>query len=223
MKKRIKIGCLALVVLVVIALVANGISKWNDAPTQHFNFLNSADVVRSVTFERIQKDSTLSDTYAVNLDVKPNKEVIEKVTEGNYRITVWNQDETYYNSTDFKVVLEDPTKSNYQLYRFDLAMDKIYAIVYLNALYEGNSFAEQMAKAAGTSRERLKIEQFYDGVFPFFVPETYTYRTFVDINDKLPKKIKYGEMVYGLFAFPKTLEDDEIETELYRQIIEKMK
>lgn len=168
-------------------------------------------------------DTTTADSYTINLTVKPNKEVIGQVPEGDYKITVWNQDETYYNSTYFTVKLKDPKKSNYQLYRFDLAMDKIYAIVYLNALYEGNSFAEEMARAAGTSREKLKVEQLYDGAEPFFVSEDYAFRTFVDLDKKMPKKVKYGEMVYGLFSFPKAFEDEEIQPELYRQIIEKMK
>lgn len=136
---------------------------------------------------------------------------------------MWNQDKTLFKSTVFKIKLKDGEKSNYQPYRFDLAMDKIYAIVNLNALYEGNWFATHMANAVGPKLERLKIEKLYDGSRFFFIPETYTYRTFIDIDDKLPKKVKYGEVVYGLFEIPKTLPENKIQEAIYTQILEKVK
>lgn len=223
MKKYLKIGCLVIVVLVVISIVGVTIERWHDAPTQSIAFLNTSDVTRSVTFERIEDDGKLADTYTIENDIKPNQTVIEKVPEGNYKVKIWNQDESLYKSTDFKVILKDPKKSNFQLYRFDLAMDKVYAIVNLNALYEGNSFAEYMSNAVGTKREKLQIEKLYDGGEPFFVSETYTFRTFVDTDDKIPTKVKHGEVVYGLFSFPKVLPETQMETVLLEQISQKLK
>lgn len=223
MKKPVKIGCLFLFILGIIGVVAVAIERWHDGPIQSIAFLNTSDTIRSVTFERFENDSSLADTYTVDSEIKPGRTVIGKVPAGNYKVRVWNPDKSLYKSVDFKIVLKDPEKSNFQLYRFDLAMDKIYAVVNLNALYEGDSFADYMSNAVGTRRENLKIEKLYDGGRPFFVPETYTFRTFIDTDDKLPKEVKYGEMVYGLFAFPKTLPEDEIETELYMQISQKMK
>lgn len=223
MKKLFKIGCLALVALVVVAITVTAIQKWHDAPTQSIMFLNTGSSTRSVTFEKIGEDGKLSDTYVVENDLKPNQTLIEKVPAGNYRIKVWNKDESLYKSADYKFVLQDPKESNYQLYRFDLAMDKIFCIVNLNALYEGNSFADYMSDAVGTKREKLKIEKLYDASAPFLVPETYTSRTFVDMKDKIPTKVKYGEVVYGLFAFPKSLEEDQVQTALFEQIAEKIR
>lgn len=223
MKKFIKIGCLIFFILVIIAIVGVSIEKWNNAPTQSIAFLNTSDVTRSITFERIEKNGKLADTYTVDSEIKPNRTLVEKVPAGNYKVSVWNQDKSLYKSTIFEIRLKDPSESNYQLYRFDLAMDKIYAIVNLNALYEGNWFATHMANAVGTKNEKLKIEKLYDGSQFFFIPETYTYRTFIDTDDKVPTKVKYGEMVYGLFQFSKTLPDDEIEEALYTQILEKVK
>lgn len=223
MKNFFKITGLVLAVLVVISIVGVSIERWHDAPTQSIAFLNTAGVTRSVTFERIEKDGKLADAYTIENDVRPNQTVIEKVPAGNYKVKVWNQDESLYKSVDFKVMLNDPQKSNYQLYRFDLAMDKIYAIVNLNALYEGNSFADYMSNAVGTKREKLRVEKLYDGGVPFFVPETYTFRTFIDIDDKIPAKVRYGEVVYGLFAFPKALPEDHIQAVLLEQISGKLK
>lgn len=227
MQKKFKIGCLALVILGVIGIIGMivgvSIQKWHDGPTQSIAFLNTADVVRSVTFERIEENGNLADVYTVDSEIKPGKELIERAAPGNYKVKVWNPDKSLYNSTDFEVKLKDPKKSEHLLYRFDLAMDKIYAVVNLNALYEGKSFAEYMSNAVGTRQEKLRIEKLYDGSAPFFVPETYTARTFVDINDEIPSEVKYGEIVYGLFAFPKDLPEDQINGALLAQISEKIK
>jgi hypothetical protein len=223
LNKFFKTGCLVIVILGVIGIVGVAIERWHDAPTQSIAFLNTANVTRSVTFERIAADGKLASTYTIENDIKPNQMVIEKVPEGNYKVKVWNQDESLYKSTDFKVTLKGSKKSNFQLYRFDLAMDKVYAIVNLNALYEGNSIAKHMSNAVGTNRGKLQIEKLYDGGIPFFVQETYTLRTFVDTDDKIPTKVKYGEVVYGLFSFPKELPEDQMESVLFEQISKKMK
>lgn len=223
MNKFFKIGCLVVVGFVVIVMIGATIAKWYEDPTQSIAFLNSGSVARSVTFERIGADGKLSDTYTVDSTLEPNQTLIEKVTEGNYKVSVWNLDKNLYKSIEYKITLKNPKKSNYQLYRFDLAMDKIYTIVNLNALYEGNAFSDYMSKAVGTKRDQLRIEKFYDGGSLFIVPETYTDRTFVDIDDKIPTNVKYGEVVYGLFAFDKSLPEDQIQDNLFNQIGNKIK
>jgi hypothetical protein len=223
MNKFFRIGCLIIFILGIIAIVGVSIERWHDSPTQTIAFLNTSDATRSVTFERIENDGKLAETYTIDSDIKPNQTIIEKVPAGNYKVSVWNQDKSLYKSTDFEVKLKDPKKSNYQLYRYDIAMDKIYAVVNLNALYKGNWFADYMANSTGTKLEKLRIEKLYYGGQLFFVRENYTSRTFIDIDDKLPKKVKYGEVVYGLFEFPKTLPDNQIEAAIYTQIAEKMK
>lgn len=221
MNKFFKVGCLIIFILGMLGIVGVLLERWYNVPSQSIALLNTSEVVRSVTFERIEKNGKLADTYTINNDIKPNQTIIEKVPAGNYKVTVWNEDKSLFGSTVYKVQLKDPKKSDHQLYRFDISMDKIYAIVALNALYEGNSFASHMANAVGTKREKLKIEKLYDGSRFFFIPEAYTSRTFVDIDDKLPKNVKYGEMVYGLFAFSKTIPHDEFEAAIYAQILEK--
>jgi hypothetical protein len=223
MNKFFKIGCLLIVVLALIGIIGVSVERWNNAPTQSIAFLNSGTVTRSVTFERIGADGKLSDTYTVDSNIEPNQTLIEKVPEGNYKISVWNLDKNLYKSTEYKITLSNPKESNYELYRFDLAMDKVYAVVNLNALYEGNSFTDYMSNAAGTKQERLKIEKLYDGGTLFLVPETYTDRTFVDVKDKIPTNVKYGEVVYGLFVFSKTLTEDQIQVSLFNQISNKVK
>jgi len=223
MNKFFKIGCLVVVGFVAIIMIGASIGKWYEDPTQSIAFLNSGSVARSVTFERIGADGKLSDTYTVDSTLEPNQTLIEKVTEGNYKVSVWNLDKNLYKSIEYKITLKNPKESNYQLYRFDLAMDKIYTIVNLNALYEGNAFADYMSKAVGTKRDQLRIEKIYDGGSLFIVPETYTDRTFVDVDDKIPTNVKYGEVVYGLFAFEKSLPEDQIQDNLFNQIRNKIK
>lgn len=223
MNKFFKVGCLIIFILGMLGIVGVLLEKWYDVPAQSIALLNTSDVVRSVTFEQIEKNGKLADSYTINRHIKPNQTLIEKVPAGNYKVTVWNEDKSLFGSTAFKAQLKDPKKSDYQLYRFDLSMDKIYAIVALNSIYEGNSFATHMANAAGSKRENLKIEKLFDGGRFFLIPETYTSRTFVDIDDSLPKNVKYGEMVYGLFAFSKTEPHKGIESAIYAQILEKVK
>lgn len=221
MNKFFKVGCLIIFILVGLGIAGASLKIWYEDPSQSIAFLNISEVARSVTFERVEKNGKLADSYTIDSDIQPNETLIKKVPDGDYKVTVWNKDNSLFGSTDFKVQLKDPKKSSYELYRFDLAMDKIYTIVDLNAMYKGNSFATHMANAVGTKREKLQIEKLYDGSHFFLVPETYTSRTFVDIDDKLPKNVKYGEMVYGLFAFSKTVPRNEIETAIYAQILKK--
>lgn len=223
MNKFFKIGCLLVVLLVCIAIVGVTIEKWTTAPTQSIAFLNSSEAAKSVTFERIGADGKLADTYTVDSTVEPNQTVIEKVPQGHYKISVWNLDKSLYKATESKITLKNPKESNDQLYRFDVAMDKIYTIVNLNALYEGNTFADYMSKAVGTKNNRLKIEKFYDGATLFFIPETFTFRTFIDLDDKIPTKVSYGEVVYGLFQFPKTLPEEQLQEALFKRIGAKLR
>ncbi len=42
-------------------------------------------------------------------------------------------------------------------------------------------------------------------------------------NYILPTNVKYGEVVYGLFAFEKSLPEDQIQDNLFNQISNKIK
>lgn len=223
MKKTVKIGSLIFVIFVLIVVVGTVISKWKNGPTQSFTFLNSGYSNRSVTFERIEKEGKLEDSYMINNELNLNQYAYDQVPIGKYLVSVWNSDKTLFNSFEFDVVNKESEKDLHQPIRLDLAMDKMYTIVNLNALYEGESFAEFMSNAAGTKQSKIKFEKFYDGSLPFFVADEYASRTFVDIDDEIPSKVKYGEMVYGLFAFPKNLPKDQVEAEIYLQIGKKLK
>lgn len=218
MKRFLKIGCIGIAVFVVVIMIVASIWESNAPATQSIAFLNTGNAMRSVTFERVKADGQLADTYAITNELKPDETVIERVTEGIYKIKVWDASETLVGSADFEVKLKNPEESDYQLYRFDLAMDKVFAVVNLNSMYEGNAFAEHMAKAVGTQRDYLKVEKLYDGRAPFLVPENFTSRTFVDLSDAIPSSVKYGQVVYGLFALPKTLREDQLQTTLLSQI-----
>ncbi|RWW91779.1 hypothetical protein [Flavobacterium cerinum] len=223
MKKPFKIGCLVIFVIGLLLMIGQAIWVSKEGPTQAFTFLNSGGATRSVTFERIDKDGKPQDVYTINNVMKTDQFIHNQIPVGDYKVSVWNADKSLFKSFDFKVALQDPEKTNHYPFRLDVAMDKMYTIVNMNALYEGNSLAEFMSKAAGTKQSGIKFEKFYDGSVPFFVPEEYAARTFVDVDGKIPSKVKYGEMVYGLFAFPKSLPKDQVEAEIVSQIAEKIK
>ncbi len=214
MNKIVKIGGIVLGVLFLAAAIMGTIAEKSDGPRQSFKFINTSNAVKSVTFEMIEENDSLSGTWYVNEEIQPNSSIIKRIPEGRYKIEVWDDKELLYQETEFSFQLKDPTQSDFQLYRFDLAMDKKFALVYLNAVYSGNALAEEMSKAIGTNSTSLQVKKIYDGQHPFLVSEQYTGRTFIDLEDGLPSSVKYGEVVYGLFHLDNTL----TESELYQQI-----
>ncbi|OJV52779.1 MAG: hypothetical protein BGO31_03190 [Bacteroidetes bacterium 43-16] len=223
MKKPVRIGCLLFLVLGLALILGQFLWKWKEGPTQAFTFLNTAAVSRSVTFEKIGKEGTLEKIYTIDNKLAHNQFSYNQVPPGNYQVTIWNDDKSELKTFDFQVILNDAEKTNHQPFRLDIALDKVYAVVHLNVLYEGEAFASFMSKAAGTHQTKLQFEKFYDGSKPFYVADEYTTRTFIDIDDKIPSKVKYGELVYGLFAFPKSLSKDQVEAEIIAQIKSKIK
>lgn len=223
MKKAYKIGCVGLVAFFIIGFFLNKAVETHDGPRQSIKFLNSSSTTKSVTFEMRDKNGVVDTTiYYVDEFVKPNESVIKRIPEGDYVIKVWNADNSLHNKTDFVCKLPVPGESCYDLYRFDLAMDKVYIVACLNYVYEGGDFATHMSNAMGTQYNDLKIEKGYNGKSPFMVSENYTGRTFVDLEDALPSSKKYGQIVYGLFDIPENLEGDEALAKLNEKIAAKL-
>ncbi|GAA3645286.1 hypothetical protein [Flavivirga jejuensis] len=212
MKKVFKIGCGGLLILFIIAMVLGQIDENQKGPRQSFEVINTGTKNLLVTFELINKDGTPSKIYYIKEVVKPNEFVIKRIPEGKYEIITWNEDQSkLIKSTDFEFKLKKPEESDYSLYRFDAAMDKNFAVLFLNVLYEGNSFSEHMSKSVGNDANTIQAMAFYDGSKPFFVADKYTDRNFLDYNDNsLPDEISYGDRVYGLFPFENTLSKKDI-------------
>lgn len=223
MKKPFKIGCLIFLVIGLVLMIGQFIWNWKEGPTQTFALLNTAEITRSVTFEKKGKKEDSTGVYTIDNTLKKGNFEYVQVTPGKYTVSIWNADKSLYKSFDYPVILENPNKTNYQPFRLDIALDKVFTVVNLNFLYEGNAFSEFMSNAVGSKQTKLKFEKFYKGDEPFFIPDEYTGRTFVDLDDKIPSKVKYGEMVYGLFAFPRTLPKEQVEAEILTQIASKMK
>ncbi|MBD3583509.1 hypothetical protein [Flavobacterium selenitireducens] len=221
MKRFLKIGCGAILGFIAITMVVAAIVESNSAPTQSIMFLNTGPELRTVTLEMVGADGKLSDGYYIHSEVACGQTLVERVPEGDYHIKVWRPDDSLAHSVDFKVALPDSTQSNYELYRFDLSADKVFALVNLNFLYEGNSFASHMSKAVGTKRERPGVAQMYDGTKPFLIEDTYSSQKFVDVHESLPHDIQYGNMVYGLFPIPGKLPEQEFENYLLKKITDK--
>ncbi|MBO6515604.1 MAG: hypothetical protein JJ975_03545 [Bacteroidia bacterium] len=218
MRKLGKIILIVVGLFIVAAIVMGRMAEKADGPRQSFQFLNTSEAVKSVTFEMINDDGTMSNTWYANEEVGPGDDVIKRLPPGNYLIKVWDDQESLYDTCWFAFQLPDAEKSNHHLMRFDLAMNKTFAVAYLNAVYSGNSFAEHMSEAVGTNAETLRLEETYDGTLPFMVEDKYTRRTWVGLGEKLPGKIKYGEVVYGLFAFPGDTPPDQLSKALYDEV-----
>lgn len=152
MKKILKIAGIIIEILVVLAIVLGIITERVDGPRQSFAFVNSSDEKKAVTFEKILDDGSYEDGYYTNTTIEPGITAIDRLPPGNYRITVWDtQDEFYGEVGKYHFNLPD-TKSSYDLIHFNPALDKKWAVVTLNHMYQGNALSESLSSAMGTNR-----------------------------------------------------------------------
>ncbi|HPW50770.1 MAG TPA: hypothetical protein PK419_12470 [Spirochaetota bacterium] len=173
-------------------------------PTQTIQIINTGTDKCSLTLEAYTAEGVLSDKYAVDETIEPQKAVFTQVYEGIYLISVWAADGKLIRKFDKISIKLSEGKSIYTPIVIDTALDKNFALVNLNYLYSGGSFAENMSKSLGTHSDDLKILHYYSGSSPFFVPEKYrSDLTFVDVfTEKLPEETVYGNIVYGLIPVP---------------------
>ena len=222
MTKFFKILGIVFCGLIVLSLVFSTIDERQNGPRQSFEFLNTSCCTKSVTFEGFNDNDQLSNTWSINDSIKASDILINRIKPNKYKVTVWTDQGALHNEMVFKFDLENPNESSYELYRFDLAMDKHFAIVNLNAIYSGGSFAEIMSETVGTNQSSINIVEIYDGSVPFLVSEEYTNRTFVDLKDKLPSEVRYGEVVYGLFYYPSSLSENQAHDYVLKQVYDKL-
>ncbi|WP_300485992.1 hypothetical protein [Flavobacterium sp.] len=223
MKKIFKIGCVAFIALIAIAYAIYYIQNGPTGPTQSIKFMNTGTELRSVTFEQIMPDGKLEKIYTIDQKIKPGESLIKQVPAGNYKVSVWDTNDSLVKASDYKLVLPNPDESNYELMRFDLAVDKLFVLVNMNSLYEGNAIAEHMANAAGTKSNGIRIAKVYEGDLPFLIEEAYTIRTIIDLEEDFPSSKKYGNVIYGLFAIPKDLPKEQLQRALMEEIVKKTK
>lgn len=221
MKKALKIIGIVFVILIIASAILGTIADKHDGPRQSFLLVNTSETTKSVTFDLINENDTAKEGRYLNETVLANESVIKRIPEGKYTISVWDEDDYLYDETEFEFKLKNSEESDYSLYRFDLAMDKNFFVLNLNALYSGNDFAEHMSNAVGTNNSQIEITKSYKSNIPFLIPDQYTGKTFIDLNEDLPTNIKYGESVYGLFFVSDTLNDSETSQLLYQKAINK--
>lgn len=207
--------------LIIASAILGTIADKHDGPRQSFKLLNTSSMIMSVTFDLINEKDTASKGRYINETILPNESIIKRIPEGKYNISVWDEEDYLYKETEFEFQLKTPEESDYSLYRFDIAMDKNFFVLNLNALYSGNDFAEHMSNAVGTNKNQIEITKTYKSNTPFLVPDQYTGKTFLDIYDDLPKDIKYGESVYGLFYLSDTLSETKTSSRLYQKALNK--
>ena len=219
MKIIIRILFVIIGLLFVGGFVLGEVAEAYDGPMQSFRLLNTSKTKKSVTFEWIDNDGNPSNIWSVDEVLEPNYKIIKRINPGRYIVKVWDEEDNLLKEFEFQFELENPEESNYNLYRFDLAMDKYFTVIDLNAVYEGNSLAESLSTAVGTNKQALTIKEIYKGDLPFLIPETITNRTFVELNESIPSRIKFGEIVYGLFAVSDTLNESEMYTYISEKLI----
>lgn len=215
MKKYLKYVGIFFAAMFVITIIIAVTERMVYGPTQAFIFFNTSNEARSITFNKIFEDGTVEKMYTIDTILKPNNVVYKNIPADNYQIQIWDSKEYLVDSFDLKIVLEDSTKSETNAYRIDLALDKVFAVVNLNALYEKSVFSY-------SNNETLKLGKLYDGKAPFFVDKQYTIYTFIDIHEDLPSSIKARQTLYGLFAIPASLPESELLSYIVKQIEPKM-
>lgn len=196
MKIILKIILIVVGILFFGGLVLGIIADIHDGNRQFFRLYNTSNESKSTTFESFSNDGTLSKEWSVDKIVNPGEQITATVLPGKYLVKVWNQKDSLDNQFEFN--LENPDESNYNLYRFDLAMDKEFFLVNKNAMYDGNSLSNTIATALGTKQQSVVYEAFYEGNRPFLIPEVYSKSTFIDLDEELPDRKKIGETIYQL-------------------------
>lgn len=200
MKTIIKIGIGFIVFLILGGIILGAIANEQDGARQHFRLFNTSKDQKSVTFEMIYENGTPSNVWAINEIINPGNTVNKTLLPGTYLVKIWNHEDVLEGKFNFSFSLPNPEESNYNYYRFDLAMDKDFRILDMAAAYSGNSLANTMSKAVGTHQDNVLVLETYKGNMPFLIPESYTNRTFVDVYEDMPNQIKYGELIYKLEA-----------------------
>ncbi|MBG6131103.1 hypothetical protein IWQ47_002573 [Aquimarina sp. EL_43] len=198
MKIVIKFFIGFVIFLVLGAIILGVIANEQDGARQHFRLFNTSEEQKSVTFEMIYEDGTPSDVWAINEIIDPGNTTNGKLLPGTYLVKIWDHEEVLENEFEFSFSLPNPEESNYNYYRFDIAMDKDFRVVNMAAAYEGSSLANTMSKAVGAHQDEILIVETYMGNRPFLIPESYTDRTFIDVYEDMPNRIKYGELIYRL-------------------------
>lgn len=198
MKTVVKIILIFLGLLFLGGVILGSIANQQDGNRQSFCLLNTSNESKSTTFEAINKNGEQSNEWSIDEKINPGEQKITQILPGKYLVKVWNKEDKLENEFEFEFSLDNPNESNYNLYRFDLAMDKNFALVNMNALYEGNSLSNTLASALGSNQEQLYYEAQYKGNQPFIIPDVYNKYTFIDLGEELPSRKKIGETIYQL-------------------------
>ncbi|WP_024772089.1 hypothetical protein [Aquimarina macrocephali] len=200
MKTIIKIFLGFVVFLILCGGILGIIENEYDGARQYFRMFNTSEEQKSVTFEMIYENGTPSNVWAINEIIDSENVVNTKLLPGTYLVKVWDHEDVLENEFEFSFSLPNPEESNYNYYRFDLAMNKDFRVVDMAAVYEGNSLVNTMSKAVGTYQDDILVVETYKGDRPFLISETYTDRTFIDVYEDMPSRIRYGELIYRLEA-----------------------
>lgn len=219
MKKFLKIFGIVFLVLIVLSIFTRILSDNSEIPRQSIYFTNTSTEKLSVTFEGINEDNPSDDYRLLDEIIKPNSIVIEKVRPGRYQIQVRDSEGKLKGESETKFSIPRSKKAGHHLMYFDLAMDKDFYVLNLSAVFSGNLLAEHKADNDAAPQDRLIIEEKYDGASTFTVPERITKRTWVNLGDNIPTTVKHGEVVYGLYAIPKEINEKEVYKSLVESVI----
>ena len=129
----------------------------------------------------------------------------------HYKVDVWDSHDKFIETQNFRLTLKNPEESDYHLYYFDMALDKDFMIVDLNGLYEKSVMSVNY-------RSGYSVAKVYDGAKPFQVSEEYTDRQWLGLDTKLPNKVSWGAVVYGMFPVLKSANDEQRSQSLGDQI-----
>ncbi len=223
MKKVLAIIGIVFVVLLAVLVMMAIKDKEARGPEQTFAFYNSYDQEISVTFHELKEDKSYGG-YIENILIKPGEVKFEPCTRGGYKINIWNgnvedeKTERLRSIEDIKVELADD-KDNYNPIYIDTTGEYFFAVVDVNFIYSGSSLANTLSESMGTARTKPVVKLLKDGKKPFCLPPHYGTGTFVRPNDKMPKEISSGTIVYALVPIPNTVKkSDEVLEYVYQFI-----
>lgn len=209
MKRALVIaGVVAAVLLAVLIGVAVLVDSGR-GPQQAFAFYNSAAKPVSVTFHARKGDGTYGG-WEENILVPPGELKHTLTARGTYRINVWDGNveaegtERLRTIDDVEVKLADGKDQVSPLY-VDTTGATTFYVVDATFLYSGSGLSDAIAKAAGAKRDRPHIKAARRGERPFSLP----YAELVTPDQKLPRQVASGALVYALVPVPTEVKDPE--------------
>lgn len=215
MKKALKIIGIVVVLFIVGAIFLANYVESEDGIRRSIKLYNTSDEKRSVTFEGLKEDGTVDNVWYINDSLLPGESFITDFPAGEFEIKLWSSEDKLLEKSTFSNHWTDEENERPSMLYFDLGAENELVLINFHFLYSGSDLANTLSSSINGNK--TLVERF-KGATPFEISNTYIKRTFCDLDDKLPEKVSYGEIVSGLVAVPQGAGSEELQAALLENV-----